>query len=180
MKNSLFFGASTAALAFAAMAACPAASAAALDHHVLLISIDGMHALDFANCSGQSGGAITCPNLAALAKTGLVYTQASTSKPSDSFPGLTALATGGTPKSTGAFYDVSYDRALSPPAKTTPYGIRAGRTFAPRSSARRSASTRKSISTTNASTPVAASIPPICRAIRRMAARRSIRTISFR
>jgi Type I phosphodiesterase / nucleotide pyrophosphatase len=132
MKNSLFFGASTTALAFAAMAACPAASAAALDHHVLLISIDGLHALDFANCSGQSGGAITCPNLAALAKTGLVYTQASTSKPSDSFPGLTALATGGTPKSTGAFYDVSYDRALSPPAKTTPYGIPGGPNLCPR------------------------------------------------
>ncbi len=31
--------------------------------------------------------------------------------------------TGGSSKSTGAFYDVSYDRALSPPAQTTPYGI---------------------------------------------------------
>ncbi|HZZ61959.1 MAG TPA: alkaline phosphatase family protein [Roseiarcus sp.] len=70
--------------------------------------------------------------MAALAKTGLVYTQASTSKPSDSFPGLTALATGGTPKSTGAFYDVSYDRALSPPARTTPYGIPGGPNLCPR------------------------------------------------
>jgi hypothetical protein len=30
--------------------------------------------------------------------------------PSDSFPGTLALATGGTPKSTGVYYDDSYDR----------------------------------------------------------------------
>jgi hypothetical protein len=34
--------------------------------------------------------------------------------------------TGGSPRSTGAFYDVSYDRALSSPAQTTPYGIPGG------------------------------------------------------
>jgi hypothetical protein len=59
------------------------------------------------------------------------YQQALTSKPSDSFPGLTALVTGATPRSTGAFYDVSYDRSLSPPAKTTPYGIPGGRNLCP-------------------------------------------------
>jgi hypothetical protein len=91
-----------------------------------------MHALDFANCSGAAGGAVTCPTLANLAKSGFVYTQASTSKPSDSFPGLTALATGGSSKSTGAFYDVSYDRALSPPAATTPYGIPGGPDLCPK------------------------------------------------
>ena len=132
MRNRMEFGASAVALALAASAYCGGALGAALNtdieargqiRHVLLISIDGMHALDFANCSGASGGPFTCPTLAALAKTGLTYTNASTSKPSNSFPGLTALATGGSPKSTGAFYDVSYDRALSPPAQTTPYGI---------------------------------------------------------
>ena len=35
--------------------------------------------------------------------------------PTDSFPGLTALVTGGTPKSTGVYYDDSYDRTLFPP-----------------------------------------------------------------
>ena len=50
--------------------------------HVLLISVDGMHALDFASCS-KAG---TCPNLAALAKTGINYVDTSASKPSDSFP----------------------------------------------------------------------------------------------
>jgi hypothetical protein len=95
--------------------------------HVLLISIDGMHALDFANCAnGINGGAAYCPTMAELTEHGVTYTQASTSRPSDSFPGLTALVTGGSPRSTGAFYDVSYDRSLSPPRKTTPFGIVGG------------------------------------------------------
>jgi hypothetical protein len=103
--------------------------------HVLLISVDGMHALDFSNCekgiAGVNGGTPYCPNLATLATTGVNYVQASTPRPSDSFPGLTALVTGGSPRSTGAFYDVSYDRSLSPPAKTTPYGIPGGADLCP-------------------------------------------------
>jgi hypothetical protein len=46
-------------------------------------------------------------------------------------PWLTAQITGGTPRSAGIFYDVSYDRALSPPAKTTPYGIVGGANLCP-------------------------------------------------
>ena len=102
--------------------------------HVLLISIDGMHSLDFANCSKgvpSSGNDPYCPHLAALSATGVHYLQALTPKPSDSFPGLTAQITGGTPRSAGIFYDVSYDRALSPPAKTTPYGIVGGPKLCP-------------------------------------------------
>jgi hypothetical protein len=98
-----------------------------LFRHVLLISIDGMHALDFINCSkgisGANGGEPYCPNLAALAETGLNYLNTSTSKPSDSFPGLMALMTGGSPRSYGAFYDVAYDRSLDPPAATTGDGV---------------------------------------------------------
>ena len=90
--------------------------------HVLLISIDGMHAVDYQNCT--KGG--YCPNLAALGKTGVSYTNTSTSKPSDSFPGLMALVTGGTPRLTGAYYDVAYDRVLAPPATTTGNGNLAG------------------------------------------------------
>src|SRR5215472_6187542 len=78
---------------------------------VLLISIDGMHALDFINCtqgiSGANGGAPYCPNLAQLAQTGVNYLEAATSEPSDSFPGLMALVSGGSPRSVGAFYDVA-------------------------------------------------------------------------
>jgi len=92
--------------------------------HVLLISIDGMHAVDFINCAqGINGGAPYCPNLAALALNGVNYLNTSTSRPSDSFPGLTALVSGGTPRSFGAFYDVAYDRSLDPPALTTGNGV---------------------------------------------------------
>ncbi|MBV8818453.1 MAG: alkaline phosphatase family protein [Acidobacteriaceae bacterium] len=90
--------------------------------HVLLISIDGMHALDYLNC--VKGG--YCPNLAALGNTGVNYTRTSTSKPSDSFPGLMALVSGGTPKTVGAFYDVAYDRVLAPPQNTTGNGLSGG------------------------------------------------------
>jgi hypothetical protein len=102
--------------------------------HVLLISIDGMHSLDFANCAKgvpAFGNQPYCPHLAALSATGVHYLQALTPKPSDSFPGLVAQITGGTPRSAGMYYDVSYDRALSPPAKTTPYGIVGGAKLCP-------------------------------------------------
>lgn len=98
--------------------------------HVLLISIDGMHALDFINCSkgisGVNGGEPYCPNLAALAATGVNYLDTSTSKPSDSFPGLMAIVTGGSPRTVGAFYDVAYDRSLDPPIQTTGNGVAGG------------------------------------------------------
>jgi len=79
--------------------------------HVLLISIDGFHAVDLANCSATE----LCPNLAELTEHGSTYTNASTTKPSDSFPGLLAQLTGGTSRSTGVFYDDSYDRSFFPP-----------------------------------------------------------------
>ncbi|HXJ92224.1 MAG TPA: alkaline phosphatase family protein [Terriglobia bacterium] len=95
--------------------------------HVLLISIDGMHALDFINCAngiaGANGGNPYCPNLAGLKPTGVNYLYASTSRPSDSFPGLMAIVSGGSPRSVGAFYDVAYDRSLDPPAATTGNGV---------------------------------------------------------
>lgn len=97
--------------------------------------INGQTFSDFANCSrglaSINGGASYCPNLMQLAQTGVVYAQAFTPRISDSFPGLLALITGGTPRSTGAYYDVSYDRLLSPPAMTTPYGIVGGASLCP-------------------------------------------------
>ena len=87
--------------------------------HVLLISIDGMHAVDYENCVASN----TCPTLAALGHTGLTYTRTTTSRPSDSFPGLMALVTGGSPRTVGAFYDVAYDRVLAPPAADTGNGL---------------------------------------------------------
>jgi len=97
---------------------------------VLLISIDGMHAVDFANCANGistiNNGAPYCPTLAALAKTGINYVNANTSKPSDSFPGLTAIVTGGSPAFTGVYYDVAYSRSYDAPAATTGNGVAAG------------------------------------------------------
>lgn len=122
--------------AVGALSALLSLSAIAQDHdhdwdksqikHVLLISIDGMHAVDFRNCmngvSSVDNGASYCPNLAALATTGINYVAANTSKPSDSFPGLMNIATGATPRTMGIYYDVAYDRSLDGPAVATAYG----------------------------------------------------------
>jgi hypothetical protein len=98
--------------------------------HVLLVSVDGMHAVDFLNCangiSTVNNGNPYCPALAALGKTGVNYVAASTSKPSDSFPGLISIVTGGSPALTGIYYDVAYARNLDAPAKTTGNGLAAG------------------------------------------------------
>jgi hypothetical protein len=78
---------------------------------VLLISIDGLHALDLAVFVRSH------PNsaLAQLSSSGITYTEASTSRPSNSFPGLLSLVTGGSPISTGVWYEGAYARSLSPP-----------------------------------------------------------------
>jgi len=77
---------------------------------VLLISIDGLHAVDLLNYI------IAAPTstFAQLSSTGLTYVNATTSLPSDSFPGTVTMVTGGTPRTTGVWYDDTYDRALSP------------------------------------------------------------------
>ncbi|HEV2699811.1 MAG TPA: alkaline phosphatase family protein, partial [Terriglobales bacterium] len=82
--------------------------------HVLLISVDGLHALDVANYVQSH------PNsaLAQLVGHGITYSNARTPADSDSFPGLLALVTGGSPISTGLFYDVSYDRTIFDPTNT--------------------------------------------------------------
>lgn len=98
--------------------------------HVLLVSIDGMHAVDYLNCSkgisGVNGGTPYCPNLTELGENGINYLDTSTSKPSDSFPGLTAIISGSSPRTAGAFYDVAYDRVLAPPTIMTGNGLSGG------------------------------------------------------
>lgn len=97
---------------------------------VLLISVDGMHAVDFLNCANgiatANGGQPFCPAIAALGATGINYVAASTSKPSDSFPGLTAIVTGGSPALTGVYYDVAYARNFDAPTITTGNGLAGG------------------------------------------------------
>jgi len=109
LKFKLFGAACAAALSLTLSLSAYAAGIAA--KHVLLISIDGLHEIDLTNFVKANPDSA----LAKLAAHGTHYTNASTTKPSDSFPGMLALVTGGTPKSTGVYYDDSYDRALSAP-----------------------------------------------------------------
>ena len=86
--------------------------------HVLLISVDGLHALDLSTYIENHQES----TLARLSHHGITYTNAATSQPSDSFPGLAALVTGGSPITTGFWYDDTYNRALSPPKQTDGLG----------------------------------------------------------
>jgi Type I phosphodiesterase / nucleotide pyrophosphatase len=95
--------------------------------HILLISIDGMHALDLSNYVNSHPDS----TLAFLSGHGVTYTNNSTSSPSDSFPGLASLITGGSPATTGFWYDVTYNRGVSPPAQTTPFPITGGANLCP-------------------------------------------------
>lgn len=77
---------------------------------VLFISIDGFHPVDLANFIQSHPSSA----LAQLSSTGVTYTEVSTPKPSNSFPGLLAMVTGAEPRSTGIWYEGAYARKLSP------------------------------------------------------------------
>ena len=78
---------------------------------VLMVSIDGFHAADLERyLAGHPSS-----TLARLATVGVRYANAMAPFPSDSFPTVLAWATGGSPSTTGVYYDISYDRTLSPP-----------------------------------------------------------------
>ena len=81
---------------------------------VVLISVDGLHAIDVQNYVESHPHSA----FARLVRQGVSYANASTSSPSDSFPGVLALVTGGSPVSHQVFYDVSYDRNLFDPSNT--------------------------------------------------------------
>ena len=82
--------------------------------HVLLISIDGMHALDLQTYIAN----YPASTLAKLNASAVNYTNASSTKPSDSFPAMVGMVTGGSPAVTGIYYDDAYNRALFPAADT--------------------------------------------------------------
>ena len=79
--------------------------------HVLLLSIDGFHQFDLERFVASHPTSA----LASLTHRGTAYTNTTSSRPSDSFPGTLALTTGGSPSSTGVYYDVAWDDRLSPP-----------------------------------------------------------------
>ena len=89
----------------------PARPTNAAARHVLLLSVDGLHQSDLAYyVSAHPRSA-----LAGLVGNGVEYTRARTTFPSDSFPGMVAQLTGGTPGTTGIYYDDTYNRRLLPP-----------------------------------------------------------------
>jgi Type I phosphodiesterase / nucleotide pyrophosphatase len=121
MIRSILITAAAASLTVAASTAAVADETSLESHeikHVLLISVDGLHALDLSNFVATHADS----TLAELGRHGVTYSNNSTSSPSDSFPGLAALVTGGSPVTTGLWYDDTYNRALSPPAQTDGLG----------------------------------------------------------
>src|SRR5690242_1819168 len=83
--------------------------------HVLLISVDGLHQSDLAWYVQTHPGS----TLAYLATKGVDYSDASTPFPSDSFPGMVGQVTGGNPRTTGVYYDDTWNRALLPAGSTS-------------------------------------------------------------
>jgi hypothetical protein len=77
--------------------------------HVLLISVDGLHATDLEHYVRAHPSS----TLAGLTKRGVTYADAHGATPADSFPGLLAIMTGGNPAATGVYFDVSYARDLA-------------------------------------------------------------------
>lgn len=119
-KSGLALGLAVSMLALGAVAGCSdnnnnsssSGTAASLSaKRVLLVSIDGFHQADL----NYWIGANPMSTLAQLVGTGVVYANARTTTPSDSFPGMLSMVTGGTPKTTGVYYDDSYDRTLYAP-----------------------------------------------------------------
>jgi hypothetical protein len=78
--------------------------------HVLLLSLDGFHDFDLTNYVA----AHPTSALAEVVARGRRYSNTFAQTPSDSFPGTLAMTTGGSPRSTGVYYDVSWDNSLSP------------------------------------------------------------------
>jgi len=90
--------------------------------HVLLISVDGLHQSDLEWYVTNNPSS----ELAKLANGGAEFTNAQTAVPSDSDPGGTALMTGGDPRATGVYYDVSYSHGVYEAGTTTCTGPTGG------------------------------------------------------
>ena len=88
-------------------------------HHVLLISVDGLHALDVANFVANH------PNsaLAELAQPRHHLQQRSHAGQFRFFPRSFGSGDGRLANHTGLFYDVSYDRTFFDPTNTTCAGL---------------------------------------------------------
>ena len=104
-----------------------AGGASAHDHgpaakHVLLISVDGLHQSDLAWYVKHHRRSA----LGTLVRKGVEFTHAQTPFPSDSFPGMVGQVTGGNPKTTGVYYDDSFNHSLLPAGTTSCAGVKPG------------------------------------------------------
>ena len=115
MSIARFISVPAVAFALAIMSIASAAQSTSNIKHVLLISVDGLHALDVSRFVDS----YPTSALAELSHHGTTFTNARTPAHTDSFPGLLALVTGGSPVSHGVFYDVSFDRAIFDPTNTS-------------------------------------------------------------
>jgi predicted AlkP superfamily pyrophosphatase or phosphodiesterase len=111
LKQTLALSAAALALTAFGQQAASAANSNTKIKHVLLISVDGLHEVDVSNYVASHPQSA----FSRLRQHGISYIKASTSRPSDSSPGLLALVSGASPRTSGVYYDDSYDRALSPP-----------------------------------------------------------------
>jgi hypothetical protein len=108
--------------------AAPAAATPGYHHagqparHVLLISVDGMHQQDLDWFVAHHPHS----TLAGLTRSGVDYRNAATPFPSDSFPGMVAQVTGGNPRTTGVYYDDTWNASLLPPGTTKCAGVKPG------------------------------------------------------
>src|SRR6185437_3451973 len=117
--------ASAAVLVSGAVLAPGAASAhthSADSRHVLVISVDGLHQADLAWYIKQHPHSA----MAKLVDGGIDYTNAQTTNPSDSFPGMIAQFTGATAGQSGVYYDDTYNHALLPAGTTNCKGATPG------------------------------------------------------
>ncbi|RZS86857.1 type I phosphodiesterase/nucleotide pyrophosphatase [Motilibacter rhizosphaerae] len=116
------------AVALAAPGAVAAAAPARTgpQRHVLLVSVDGLHQDDLTRWVRlHPHGA-----LARLVSGGREFTAAQTPFPSDSFPGLVGQLTGGDPRTTGVYYDVTWNPTLLAPGTKSCTGATPGTTVA--------------------------------------------------
>jgi Type I phosphodiesterase / nucleotide pyrophosphatase len=123
--SRLFLAASAVAAVVASTSALASAAAATARpgdgrghhgdvRHVLLISVDGLHQQDLRWYVRHHPDS----TLAGLAGRGTDYSHALTPAPSDSFPGLVGQVTGGNPRTTGIYYDDSWNHAVFPAGTT--------------------------------------------------------------
>jgi hypothetical protein len=83
--------------------------------YVAAFSVDGLHGSDVTKYVALKPQSV----IAELLETGYEYTDAWTAVPSDSFPGTLNQYTGASPRTTGVWYDDTYDRSFWLPFSAT-------------------------------------------------------------